>query len=63
MISYTINVTAQLSTKSYPTQFEPMRFKASSPAVAANKALRAARKTLARKKVLYWNVRIVPAII
>jgi len=59
-MTYSCTITAQLSTKSYPTQFEPMRFECSSPAVAANKAIRAAKKAVPRKKVLYWNIRIVP---
>lgn len=57
---YIVTITAQLSAKSYATPFEPMRFECSSPAVAANKGIRAAKRALPRKKITHWNIRIVP---
>jgi hypothetical protein len=57
---YICTITAQLATKSYASPFEPMRISCSSPATAASRAIRAAKKALPGKKVSYWSAKIVP---
>lgn len=59
---YLCYVNAQLATKSYAYDLGVMRYQASSPAVAANKALRAAQKNVAlkRRKLASISVKVVP---
>lgn len=63
MSTYLAYVTVQLSSKSYANSLpDPIRIEATSPATAANRAIRVASKTdmCKRKHMAFWQVRIVP---